>query len=230
MAEHELDLRLRAVARELDADAPAFDLGLLSAAQPRRIRGRVVALVCIVALAAVAGAPAAISALQQLFDVDEVPELGPLAPGVAPPYAGRLVPVDAVQASVPFRVRMISSLGTPNSAHVRDDIAGGMATIAYRDGRILLTQWRTTDVQARIAIAPVDGSAEEVTAGGLPALWIEGTARGTFTLVGADGAVHRESFDVGAGVLLWKQVGMTFLLQGAGSRVEAIELAAEVDR
>jgi hypothetical protein len=230
MAEHELDLRLRAVARELDADAPAFDLGLLSVAPPRRIRGRVVALVCIVALAAVAGAPAAISALQQLFDVDEVPELGPLAPGVAPPYAGRLVPVDAVQASVPFRVRMISSLGTPNSAHVRDDIAGGMATIAYRDGRILLTQWRTTDVQARIAIAPVDGSAEEVTAGGLPALWIEGTARGTFTLVGADGAVHRESFDVGAGVLLWKQVGMTFLLQGAGSRVEAIELAAEVDR
>lgn len=230
MAEHELDLRLRAVARELDADAPAFDLGLLSVAPPRRIRGRVVALVCIVALAAVAGAPAAISALQQLFDVDEVPELGPLAPGVAPPYAGRLVPVDAVQASVPFRVRMISSLGTPNSAHVRDDIAGGMATIAYRDGRILLTQWRTTDVQARIAIAPVDGSAEEVTAGGLPALWIEGTARGTFTLVGADGAVHRESFDVGAGVLLWKQVGMTFLLQGAGSRVEAIKLAAEVDR
>jgi hypothetical protein len=230
MAEHELDLRLRAVARELDADAPAFDLGLLSVAPPRRIRGRVVALVCIVALAAVAGAPAAISALQQLFDVDEVPELGPLAPGVAPPYAGRLVPVDAVQASVPFRVRMISSLGTPNSAHVRDDIAGGMATIAYRDGRILLTQWRTTDVQARIAIAPVDGSAEEVTAGGLPALWIEGTARGTFTLVGADGAVHRESFDVGAGVLLWKQFGMTLLLQGAGSRVEAIKLAAEVDR
>ena len=101
MAEHELELRLRAVARELDAQAPAFDLGLLRSAPRRRIRGRVVALACVVALAGVAAAPAAVSALRHLFDVDEVPELGPLAPGVAPPFAGRSVPVDAVQASRP---------------------------------------------------------------------------------------------------------------------------------
>lgn len=228
MAEHELELRLRAVARELDARAPAFDLGLLGAAPRRRIRERV-ALVCVVVLAGVVASPAAISAFQDLFDVDQVRELGPLAPGVAPPFAGRSVPVDAVQASVPFRVRMISSLGAPDDARVRDDITGGMVTIVYGGGRILLTQWRTTDVHARIAVVPVSGTAEEVTVGDLPALWIGGRARGTFTLIGADGAVHRESFDVGSGVLLWKDDEMTFLLQSAGSKADAMPLAGSVD-
>jgi hypothetical protein len=39
--------------------------------------------------------------------------------------------------------------------------------------------------------------------------------------------VHRESFEVGGGVLLWKDDGMTFLLQGVGSTTEATSLAAE---
>lgn len=230
MAEHALEARLRAAARALDADAPAFDVRLLRAEPRPRVPGRVVALVCIVALGAVAVAPAAVSALQHLFDVDEVPELGPLAPGVAPPFEGRPVSLDQIQTSVPFRVRLIPSLGAPDSAHVRDDIAGGMATVGYRGGRTLLTQWRSSDVQARIALVPVQGRAEDVTVGDLPALWIEGTARGTFTLIGADGAVHREAFEVSPGVLLWKAEGMTFLLQGTGSKVEAIGLAADVDR
>ena len=130
---------------------------------------------------------------------------------------------------MPFRVRMISSLGAPDDARVRDDITGGMVTIAYGGERILLTQWRTTDVRARITLVPVQGAAEDVTVGDLPALWIEGTARGTFTLIGADGEVHRESFEVGSGVLLWNDDAMTFLLQGAGSKAEAMRLATELD-
>lgn len=230
MAERQLELRLRAVARELDARGPAFDVGLIRSVPSRRIRGRVVVFACALVLAGAAVAPAAVSALQHLFDVDEVSELGGLAPGVAPPFEGRSVPVDALHASVPFRVRMISSLGAPDDARVRDDITGGMVTIAYGDGRILLTQWRTTDVSARIALVPVSGAAEDVAVGDLPGLWIEGVARGTFTLIGADGAVHRESFEVDTGVLLWNDGAMTFLLQGAGSEAEAMRLAAEVDR
>jgi hypothetical protein len=182
MAERELELRLRGVARALDLQGPAFDLGLLPGAPRRRIRGRAVALLCVVAVAGVTAAPAAVSALRHLFDVDQVQELGPLAPGVAPPFAGRSIPVHAVQASAPFRVRMISALGTPDDARVRDDIKGGMVTVAYGGGRILLTQWRTADVHARIALVPFGGAAEDVTAGEVPALWIAGTARGTFTL------------------------------------------------
>jgi hypothetical protein len=228
MAEHELELRLRAAARELDRQAPAFDLGLVRSVPRRRIRGRVVALACVVAFAGVAVAPAAVSALQRLFEVDEVSELGPLAPGVAPPFAGRSVPVDAVHDWVPFRVRMIASLGAPDDARVRDDVTGGMVTTAYAGGRILVTQWRANDVNVRITLVPVGGAAEDVAVGDVPALWIEGAARGTFTLVGADGAVHRESFEVGTGVLLWNDDAMTFLLQGAGSKADAMRLSAEV--
>ena len=159
MTDHEVELRLLEVARELDRRAPTFDATRLRSA-PRGRRSRLVPLVCAVALAAVAAAPTAISSFQRLFDVDEVPELGPLEPGVTPPYAGRAVPVETVQAAAPFHVLTISSLGTPDAARVRDDVAGGMVTLVY--GRMLLTQWRATDVDADIALVPAEGAVEDV--------------------------------------------------------------------
>jgi hypothetical protein len=225
MTDHELELRLLGVARELDGRAPSFDATRLGGA-PRGGRNRRVALVCAVALAAVAVAPSAVSSFQRLFDVDEVPELGPLQPGVTPPYTGRAVSVGTIQAAAPFHVLTISSLGTPDAARVRDDVAGGMVTLVY--GRTLLTQWRTSDVDARIALVPAEGAAEDVAIGNVPALWIEGIARGTFTLTGADGTTHREAFEVSPGVLLWRDGGREFLLQGASSREEALRLAAEI--
>ncbi len=101
-----------------------------------------------------------------------------------------------------------------------------MVTLVY--GRMLLTQWRTTDVDARIALVPAEGTADDVAIGDVPALWIEGSARGTFTLTGADGTTHREAFEVSPGVLLWRYGGREFLLQGASSREEALRLAAEL--
>ena len=140
-------------------------------------------------------------------------------------------PFDAARLETPFRLRTIGSLGAPHDTRVRADIVGGMVTLVYhRDTWILLTQWRTADVSARVAVVPTDGVAEQVTVGGVPALWIEGAARGTFTLVGADGTVHRESFEIGSGALVWKRNGMTFLLQGTPSKDHAIRLAADVDR
>ena len=225
MNEHELELRLRAAAGTLDERAPSFDLSRLPTRRARRIpRGIVIA--CI-ALAAVAAAPIAVPAIRGLFEVDAVPTLGPLEYGVAPPLAGRSVPISTAQASTPWRIHMLPSLGEPNEARVRDDITGGMVTLVYRS--IVLTQWRVSDVSARIALVPTAGKAEEVDAGDLKALWVEGTARGTFTLIGADGTVHRESFDVGPGILLWRNEGMTFLLQGSESQSDAIRLAATVD-
>ena len=226
MPEHELDLRLRAVARALDEDAPAFDPALLRDAPRRRLQPAVVALVA-AAVLGVAAAPGAVSGLKSLFGIDEVKELGPVPHGVTDPFEGREVSPKAVQEGAPFRVRLVSSLGSPDAAFVRDDITGGMVTIVY--GKTRLTQWREIDVDARITIVPTSGIAEDVKFGRLPAVWIEGTARGTFTLIGADGTVHRERFEVSPGVLLWKADGMAFLLQGA-PKAKALQLAAEVDR
>ncbi len=79
-----------------------------------------------------------------------------------------------------------------------------------------------------MAIVPSYGSAEEVSVGSERGLWIAGAARGTFTLVGADGEVHREHFDVAEGALLWRHDGLEFLLQGAGTKATAAALAAAV--
>jgi hypothetical protein len=228
MAERDLELRLRAAAHALDADAPAFDVGRLRASPRRSLRKRA-ALACVAALVAIAVAPAAVSALRHVFEVDDVTELGPLAPGVAPPYAGISVPVADLDAAAPFRVRRISSLGPVDEARVRTDITGGMVTLVYRGG-ILLTQWRSADVSPRIALVPIRGTAEDVAVGSDPALWVAGEARGTFTLIGADGGVHRESFEVARGALLWRDDELIYLLQGALSKASAVELAESVDR
>jgi hypothetical protein len=212
MSEHRLDLRLRAVAEALDAEAPPFDASRLRG----RPRATVAALAATVALLGVVAAPAAVSALRDLFVVESVPVLGP-APEVAPPFQGRAVSPGTVAFPV--------ELGPPDAAFVRDDVVGGMVTLVY-DGASL-TQWRTSDVDARVEVVPAAGTADEVTiADGRAGLWIEGAARGTFTVVGADGAIHHERFDVGPGALLWEDTGRAFLLQGAGSKAEAVELAA----
>ncbi len=125
------------------------------------------------------------------------------------------------------RVHMLRTATPPTAAYVRDDITGGMVTLVYGQEH-LLTQWPDKGVDARITIVPTSGKAEDVKVGSLPGLWIEGTARGTFTLIGADGAVHKERFDVEKGVLLWKDDGIAFLLQGASGKAEAIRLAAGI--
>jgi hypothetical protein len=228
MSEHELELRLHAVADALDADAPAFDPALFRP-RARRPAGRwVVAIAALAAAAGMTAAPAAVSALVDLFDVEAVPELGAVPADVAPAFGGRQAELAEARTTVAFRVRTIASLGAPEAAYVRDDIVGGMVTVVYEEGRIRLTQWAVADVSARAAVVPSSGAAEEVTVEGRRALWLEGTARGTFTVVGADAAVHRELFDVAAGALLWQEDGVAFLLQGAGTREDAALLAGAV--
>jgi hypothetical protein len=178
-------------------------------------------------LAGLAVAPAAVSALGDLFDVDPVPELGSVPADVAPAFLGREVPLEDARATVPFEVRTIGGLGAPDEVYVRDDIVGGTVTVAYDGRSILLTQWPVGDVRARIAVVPADAAAEEITVGGQPGLWVAGRARGTITVVGADGAVHRELFDVADGALMWRDDAVTFLLQGAGTRENAVQLAVE---
>ena len=226
MTEHEFELRLLAAARALDAEAPAFDPSVLPK-RPSPIRFAVVAFAIAAALAAVAAAPAAVSALRDLFEVESVPELGPVAADVAPAFLGRPSSPDEARAAVPFQVRTIPALGAPDAAYVRDDIVGEMVTLAFEDGTVVLTQWRASDVRARISIVPVQGTAEDVEIGARHGLWTAGEARGTLTLVGADRAVHRELFDVAQGALLWQEDGVTFLLQGAGSKENAVRLAAQ---
>jgi hypothetical protein len=228
MTEHELELRLGAAACAIDAEAPAFDASVLSGTSSRHRRRRIVALAAALAIVGAAAAPAAVSGLRSLFGVDKVKKLGPIPADVVGPLPlseARGITLDDLD-KVPFTVHMLPSAGRPTAAYMRDDIAGGMVTLAYGD-RLFLTQWPDKRVDARITIVPTSGTAENVKIGKLPGLWIEGTSRGVFTLIGADGTVHKERFDVEKGALLWKRDGVALLLQGAGSEERATKLAAE---
>jgi hypothetical protein len=225
MTDHELELRLLAVARALDAEAPALDSGVL--ARRRRSRRTLVVVAAIAALVGMIVAPAAVSAFDDVFGVESVPELGSVPPDVAAPFGGRQVPLEGARWSFPFTLRSIPSLGDPDSVHVRDDVGGGMVTFSY-DGPISLTQWSANEVNTRITVVPESGTADELVLAGVRALWVAGNARGTFTVVGADGALHHELFEVDAGALLWEQGGIAFLLQGAASKADAAQLAADV--
>ena len=79
MSEHQLELRLLAVARSLDSVAPAFDPSVLRDSHRPRIRRRVVAIAAALALVG-ALARAAVSGLSELFGVDEVKESGRCRP------------------------------------------------------------------------------------------------------------------------------------------------------
>jgi hypothetical protein len=53
-------------------------------------------------------------------------------------------------------------------------------------------------------------------------------ARGTLTVLGADGRTHDEAFHAADGALFWEADGMAFLLHGAASKGEAARLAASL--
>jgi hypothetical protein len=217
VTERDLELRLAGVVAALDAEAPAFDVSLLRRSDRRRRR---IAVAVATAAAAVVAAPAAVSAFGDLFRVETAPDLGPLPAGVAAPFAGRPGSV----AEVPFAVRALPALGTPQ-VFVRDDVRGGMVSLHYAGG-IVLTQWPAHALEARATIVPVRGTADGVDVGGRPGLWVAGAARGIFRLTGADGAGHGEAFDVAGGALLWERDGVALLLQGIPDRERAARIAA----
>ena len=219
MAEQDLDRRLLAVARAFDAEAPAFDGAVLRRGRPYRS----VVLVAVVAVVGAFAAPGAVSGLGHLFGVDSVSGLGSVAPDVAPAYLGRQVSLDTLS----FSVAMIPSLGAP-TAYVRDDFVGGMVILDY--GNVRLTQWQASALRARAAVVRAGGTADDVAVGPrhVRGLWLDGAARGTFTVVGADRELHRETFEVGTGALLWQYDGTAYLLQGAGTKAAALELAGTV--
>lgn len=224
MSEQALERRLRSVADALDATAPSLDRAALR-------RGRRVSRVALAAAVAagvlgVTAAPAAISTLADFLGFDEVEALGPTPADVAPVYRGTSVPADVAQEIVGFRIRTIAELGPPDAYRVRNDFVGGMAIAEYGD--VLLTQWPVADVDARVAIVPSGASVDVVGDAGGDAVWIEGTARGILTVIGVDGAMHRELFDVAAGALVWRDRDVVLLLEGAGSKEAAVRLAAGV--
>jgi hypothetical protein len=221
MTDRVLEQRLYAAAHALDEVAPAFDAR--RTARPRRRLRWVLAVAVATVLVGAAVQPSALSAVARFLGVTQVDELAPLG-GVAPPFLGEAFPREGAQRFVDFRVRTIAVLGEPRRFYARNDLVGGMVSVSYAGG-IVLSQWSARDVAATVEVVPANGIAEDVGS----AVWIAGKARGTFVVTGADGALHREEFVVGSGALVWEHAGVGFLLQGAGTKADAVRLASSVN-
>ena len=221
MTDRALEQRLYATAQALDAIAPAFDAGRV--VRPRRRLRWALAVALATVLVGAAVQPSALSAVARFLGVTQVDELTALE-GVAPPFLGEAFPRDGAQLFVDFRIRTIPVLGEPRAFHARNDLVGGMVSVSYAGG-IVLSQWSARDVAATVEVVPANGVAEDVG----DAVWIAGEARGTFAVTGADGALHHEEFAVRSGALVWEHAGVGFLLQGAGSKADAVRLASSVN-
>ena len=221
----ELEQRLRAAARALDATAPSFDAALLA---PRRRQWRWT-LLAAAAVAVIAGAavqPDARSAVERFLGITTVTELGPTE-RAAPPFLGVEIPRTEASSFVPFPVEEVRALGEPTSVHGRYDVAGGMVSLSYANG-VVLTEWPADRVDASVEVVASRSVAEDVRVAGHDAVWIAGEARGTFDVTGADGELHHETFLVSDGALTWSTGDVGYLLQGAGSKAEAVRLAASL--
>lgn len=221
MTDHTLEQRLYAAAQALDAVAPAFDARQI--VRPRRRLRWALAVALATVLVGAAVQPSALSAVARFLGVTQVDQLAPLE-GVSGPFLGEAFPREGAQRFVDFRIRTIAVLGEPRQFHARNDLVGGMVTVSYAGG-IVLSQWSARDVAATVEVVPANGVAEDVGS----AVWIAGEARGTFVVTGADGALHREEFVVRSGALVWEHAGVGFLLQGAGSKADAVRLASSVN-
>jgi hypothetical protein len=67
-----------------------------------------------------------------------------------------------------------------------------------------------------------------VTVNGNDGLWVDEPARAVYTFVGADGQLHKESYETAGRTLLWQENGVAFRLAGASSLEQALTLAAQL--
>jgi hypothetical protein len=235
VSDAELIVRLEQLAPELDfPPTPDLRPGVRARLeQPRRSRRRwlVVALaVLAVAVAGVLAVPPARTAILEwlgiegvkLSFVDRLPTKAVRGPA---DLGGRVSPGQA-QARAGFRiVTPPGSLGTPR-VYFREPPVGGLVTFLYG-----------TPARARLLLSELDGdyrpflektigqstNVEEVDVDGEPAVWIEGTHGVEYA--DANGNFGFEPVRLAGRVLLWQQRGVTFRLEGALTRDQALRIA-----
>ncbi len=125
--------------------------------------------------------------------------------------------------AVRFRVTAPSALGPPDVVRVGD--GGRVVTLRYRtaDGPIRVDEFG--DLFGPYFVKYVDRRhATDVDVHGAPGVWVRKAH--DLAYVDEAGRVRDETVRLAAKSLLWHRDGVTFRLEGARSRAEALALAA----
>jgi hypothetical protein len=157
--------------------------------------------------------------------VERVPRPLPEPPGNGLAL-GRHTTLAAAQARLAFTPVLPAGLGRP-TVYYEGFPPGGQLGLVYRGGRLLITE-----VQGRLdreylfkLVRPGTG-VEAVRVNGERGLWISGTHQ--YAYADRNGEIRTDSVRTAGDVLLWRRGELLLRLEGAGSKQEALRIAASV--
>jgi RNA polymerase sigma-70 factor (ECF subfamily) len=197
--------------------------------------------------------PAARSAVSQRLglrgvSIEHVPALPALPTDPPAPPAGRRlglgesVGLSAARARLAFTPLLpaLPEVGQPDEVYAAADLPGGRLTLLYgprpslpgtgqTGAGLLVTELRGT-IEPNTSLAKLLGPQtrlEAVTVNGRPGYWIQGQAHAIFVR-DAHGVVRQETLRLAGNTLLWEQGELTLRLELAGSKEQALRIAASM--
>ena len=243
MSEAVLDRALRDLGAHL-AWPPEVDLGQRVSEEiekvvplrPRR-RARRAVLVAAAALLVLTGllaiSPGLRAAFFRLIGIRgaEVEVHETVSPPSGPSFAGQallgeqVTPEDA-EAELGFTLRVPRGIGVGEGVFLLREGASTIATVAYRDGELIFSQFAGILQQETIGKTVEVGQAKRVTVGDAQGIWVEG-AHSVFVRA-PSGAIVESRPLLGGNTLLWTLGEVTFRLEGAANLDEALTIARTV--
>jgi hypothetical protein len=203
-------------------------------ARPRARRAVVLvaaALLLVTALLAVSpGLRAAIFRLLGIRGAEvEVHET--VSPPSGPSFAGQAllgeqVSVAEAERELGFTLALPPGLGEGEGVFLLRQGATTIATVAYRDGELIVSQFRGLVDRATVGKAVSAGQARFVRVGEVEGIWVEGEHT-VFIRDPAGQVVPSRSF-LGGNTLLWSLGDRTFRLEGAADLTEALRIARTI--
>jgi hypothetical protein len=243
MSDAALDLALRDLGEHLawppDVDLASrlgAEIGHVVPLRPRR-RARRAALLIAAALLVPTGllavSPGLRAAVFEFLGIRgasvEVQES--VSPPSGPPFAGQALLGEQVtpqkaEQELGFELVLPSALGRGEGVFLLREGAATIATVAYRDGDLILSQFRGRIEQETIGKSVTVGQAERVRVGDALGIWVEGPHT-VYVQDPVIGTIESRPL-LGGNTLLWSLEGVTFRLEGTASLDEALRIARTV--
>jgi hypothetical protein len=154
-----------------------------------------------------------------------------VAPPTGSPFAGQAllgeqVTVAEAEEELGFTLSLPSGLGEGEGMFLLREGVTTIATVAYRDGDLIFSQFRGLLEEETVGKTVVTGQARRVLVDGAAGIWVEGD-HAVFVRDPAGAIVESRPF-VGGNTLLWSVGNVTFRLEGAPTLADALRIARSV--
>lgn len=206
--------------------------------RPALVAATVALVVGAVSLVALPGVRSAVAEWLGLGGVRIQTGGPPPTPAGGPLDLGEATTLATARSRVDFDVTLPVALGGPDEVFVDELVPGGQVALVYRarqdlpatpDSEIgaLITQFPGSlegPVMKKVIVSEPRTRLTPVRVDGSPGYWISGRPH-FVSYVGPDGQPREETVRLVGNVLLWEQDGVTFRIESALSRQEALLIA-----